>query len=79
MDFIDEHPFAFLLFILATATAVIVAAVSVTSNYVGDYTCSKKAIMLQTEYQYGFWEGCWIKANDNTWVEYTTIRNVGGN
>lgn len=75
--FLNEHPMTSLVIILVFALALIVTVVNVPIYYAMDHSCSKKAEMLNTEYKYGYWEGCWIKQQDNTWVEYTTIRNVG--
>lgn len=75
--FVNEHPMTSLVILLALALSLIVTVVTVPSYYAMDYSCSKKAEMLGTEYKFGYWEGCWVKQPDNTWVEYNTIRNVG--
>ena len=76
-SFINEHPMTSLVVLLVLALGLVVAIVNVPIYYAMDYSCGKKAEMLNTEYQYGYWTGCWVKQPDNTWVEYTTIRNVG--
>lgn len=75
--FLNEHPMTSLVIIILLALALIVAVVNIPCYYALDHSCSKKAAMLNTEYKFGYWEGCWIKQKDNTWVEYTTIRNLG--
>lgn len=78
MRFLEYHPLTFLLLAIVLTTALVVGVVAVPSYYVEEHTCATKAAMLETEYQFGFWEGCWIKQPDNTWVEYSKVRNVGG-
>lgn len=73
-DFLLEYPLTSLLIIIAIVTAIAVAVVAVPAHYAVEHTCAKKAAVMQTDYKYGFWEGCWIKKGD-TWVEYNTIRN----
>lgn len=73
--FLNEHPITSLIIIIAIATVIAVGVVAVPAYYAQEHTCTKKARVMQTEYQYGFWEGCWVK-DEGKWVEYTTIRNV---
>jgi hypothetical protein len=75
-DFLLEYPLTSLIIIIALVAALAVGVVAVPAHYAADHACGKRAAIMQTEYQYGFWEGCWIK-KDNAWVEYNTIRNVG--
>lgn len=75
--FLTEHPIASLIAAIILTTAIAVAAVALPCRYAAEHQCSKRADMLKTEYQYGFWEGCWVKQSDNTWVEYSTVRNLG--
>ena len=75
--FLTEHPFTSLIIIIALATVITVGVVALPIRLAVDHTCAKRAELLETEYHYGFFEGCWIKNKDNTWVEYQTIRNVG--
>lgn len=72
--FITEHSIASLLIIIAIVTVVAVGVVAVPAHYAADHACAKRAEMLETEYQYGFWQGCWVKDSGH-WVEYRTIRN----
>ena len=74
--FINEHPMTSLVILLVLALALIVAVVDIPVYYVMDYSCSKKAEMLNTDYKFGYWTGCWVKQPDGTFVEYGTIRNV---
>jgi len=74
--FLTENPLTSLIIILAIVTAVAVGVVAVPAHFAADHACAKRAEMLETEYQYGFWEGCWVK-DEGKWVEYGTIRNVG--
>lgn len=74
---LNEHPCASLIAAIILVTAIAVAAVGIPCRYAAEHQCSKRAAMLQTEYQYDLWTGCWVKDKDNTWVEYKTIRNVG--
>lgn len=75
--FLNEHPITSLLIIIAIVTVVAVGVVAVPAHLAADHACAKRAEMLDTEYQYGFWTGCWVKDKDNSWVEYRTIRNLG--
>lgn len=75
-NILNEHPMTSLIVILVLALALIVAVVNTPIYFAMDYSCSKKAEMLNTEYKYSYWTGCWVKDNDGTWYEYTTIRNV---
>lgn len=75
--FLNEHPISSLLIILAIVTAVAVGVVGVPAHFAAEHTCAKRAEILETEYQYGFWQGCWVRGKDGAWVEYNTIRNVG--
>ena len=75
-NLINEHPMTSLVVLLVLALGLVVAVVNVPIYYAMDYSCGKKAEMLNSEHHFGYFEGCWIKQPDNTWVEYTTIRNV---
>lgn len=75
--FLTEHPIASLIAAIILTTAIAVAVVYIPCRYAAEHQCSKRADMLHTDYHYGFWEGCWIKQPDNTWVEYSTVRNLG--
>ena len=77
-EFCYDHPMLVLIGALVLATALIVGCVCVPAHYAADHACAVRAEMLETEYQYGFWKGCWIK-DEGKWVEYRTIRNVGVN
>ena len=74
--FINERPITSLIIIIAIVTVVAVGVVAVPAHLAADHACAKRAEMLETEYQYGFWQGCWVK-DEGKWVEYNTIRNVG--
>jgi len=74
--FLNEHPITSLIIIIAIVTVVAVGVVAVPTHLAADHACAKRAEIMQTEYQYGFWEGCWVK-DEGKWVEYGTIRNVG--
>ena len=74
---LNEHPFASLIAAIIIVVALALAIIDIPIYYAMDYYCGKKAEMLNTEYKYGYWEGCWVRDKDGTWVEYTTIRNVG--
>lgn len=75
LDYIlTEHPIASLIAAIILTTAIAVAVVYIPCRYAAEHQCSKRAAMLQTDYHYGIWEGCWIK-KDGAWVEYNTIRN----
>ena len=74
--FLNEHPITSLIIIIAIVTAITVAVVAVPVHLAADHACAKRAEMLETEYKYGFWQGCWVK-DEGKWVEYNTIRNVG--
>lgn len=73
-DFAYEHPMIVLIGAIILATALIVGCVTVPAYYAQEHSCAKKAGVMQSEFQYGFWEGCWVK-KDGSWVEYNTIRN----
>lgn len=75
--FLNEHPITSLIIIIAIVTAVAVVGVVVPARLAADYSCSKRAEILETDYQYSVWTGCWVKDKDNSWVEYRTIRNLG--
>ncbi|MBQ1572583.1 MAG: hypothetical protein IIZ78_15750 [Clostridiales bacterium] len=76
-NILNEYPMTSLVIIILFALALIVAVVNVPIYYALDYGCSQKAEMLNTEYKFGYWTGCWVKdKKDGTWYEYTTIRNV---
>jgi hypothetical protein len=75
-NFLNEYPITSLIIIIAIVTAVAVVCVAFPAHIAADHSCAKRAEMLETEYQYGFWEGCWVK-DEGKWVEYGTIRNVG--
>jgi hypothetical protein len=75
--FLNEHPISSLLIIIAIVTAIAVVVVAIPAHFAADHTCAKRAEILETEYQYGFWQGCWVRGKDGAWVEYNTIRNVG--
>lgn len=77
LDYIlTEHPIASLIAAIILTTAIAVACVALPCRYAAEHQCSKRAAMLQTDYQYDVWTGCWLK-EEGKWVEYKTIRNVG--
>lgn len=76
-DLFLSHPMTVLIGAIILATALVVGATVVPSYFAEEHTCAKKASVLQTDYRFGFWEGCWVKQKDGAWVEYNTIRNVG--
>lgn len=79
LDYVlTEHPIASLIAAIILTTAIAVACVVLPCRYAAEHQCSKRADMLKTEYQYDFWTGCWVKDKDGTFVEYSTVRNVGG-
>ena len=75
-DLFLYHPMTVLVGTVILAVALVFGVSVVTAYLAQEHTCAKKATMLDTEYQYGFWQGGWVKQN-NTWVDYNTIRNVG--
>ena len=76
-NLINEHPMTSLVVLLVLALGLVVAVVNIPIYYAMDYSCGKRAEMLGTEHHYGYLEGCWVlDKSNNTWVEYTTIRNV---
>ena len=75
--FLTEHPIDALIAAIILTTAITVAAVALPCRYASEYQCSKRADMLQTEHRYDFWTGCWVKDKDGTFVEYSTVRNLG--
>lgn len=75
--FLTEHPIASLIAAIILTTAIAVAVVALPARYASEYQCSKRADMLNTEHNYSFWTGCWVKDKDGTWIEYSTVRNVG--
>ena len=75
-DLFFSHPLTVMIGTVILAWALVVVATLGPSYFAEEHTCSKKAEMLSTDYRFGFWEGCWIKQN-NTWIDYNTIRNVG--
>ena len=75
--FLTEHPCASLIIGLILTVVITVAVVNVPIYYVMDHSCAKRAELLNTEHHFGYLEGCWLKDKDNnTWYEYTTLRNV---
>lgn len=75
-EFAYEHPMVVLISAILLATALVVVCVSVPAYYAQEHSCAAKARVMDTDYQYGFWQGCWVK-DEGKWVEYQTIRNVG--
>lgn len=75
-DLFLSHPMTVLVGAIILATALVVGSTIVPSYFAEEHTCAKKASVLQTDYRFGFWEGCWVK-KDGSWIEYNTIRNVG--
>lgn len=73
--FINEYPITSLIIIIAIVTVVAVVCVAVPTHFAADHACAKRAELLETEYQYGFWQGCWVKS-EGKWVEYSKIRTV---
>ena len=67
-EFCYEHPMIVLVSAIILATALVVCCVSIPAYYAQEHSCAKKASVMQTDYQYGFWEGCWVKDKDGTWV-----------
>lgn len=72
-DFFMDHPIWTM--ILAV---VLCSAVGIACTYAIDgYSCSSKAKMLDTDYQYGILKGCWIKDKPNgNWVDYSVRRTM---
>lgn len=76
-NLINEHPMTSLVVLLVLALGLVVAVVNIPIYYAMDYSCGKRAEMLNTSHHFGYLEGCWVlDKSTNTWVEYTTIRNV---
>ena len=76
-NLINEHPMTSLVVLLVLALGLVVAVVNIPIYYAMDYSCGKKAEMLNSQHHFGYFEGCWVlDKSNNTWVEYTTIRNV---
>lgn len=74
---LNEHPFASLIAAIIIVVALAIAIIDIPIYYAMDYSCGKKAEMLNSEHHFGYFEGCWVlDKSTNTWVEYTTIRNV---
>lgn len=74
--FITEYPLTSLLAILAIVTAIAVGIVALPVRLAADYACASRAEILETEYQYGLLQGCWIRGKDGDWVEYDKIKHV---
>lgn len=70
--FIDDHPVlgAFLIVVLIGCLA---CAPAYLSNYA---TCSAKAEVMGTDFQFGLFKGCWVKDTQGHWVDYTTFRRM---
>jgi len=71
VDFIEEHP------IIASILAVaLFVCITVVPGYFFNYnTCRSKAAVLNTDYKFGFYEGCFIK-EDGKWVDYDRYRII---
>ena len=76
-DLFLSHPMTVLIGAILLSIALVVGVHAVPSYFAQEHTCAKKASVLQTDYRFGFWEGCWVKQKNGAWVEYNTIRNVG--
>lgn len=74
--FITEHPLTSFIAILAIVTAVAVGIVALPVRLAADYACAARAEILETDYQYGLLQGCWIRDKDGAWVEYSKIKHV---
>lgn len=74
-DLFLYHPMTVPIGAIILSIVLVVGGTVVPSYFAQEHTCYKKAAILQTDYRFGFWEGCWVK-DDGKWVEYTTIRNV---
>lgn len=74
-EFCYDHPMVVFISTVMLAIALIVGCVCTPAYYAADHACAKRAEMLETEYKYGFWQGCWVKA-EGKWVEYGTMNNV---
>ena len=75
-DFLYEYPITSLIIIIAIVTAVAVGIVALPVRLAADYACAARAEILETDYQYGLLQGCWIRDKDGAWVEYSKIKHV---
>ena len=75
-DFLYEYPITSLIIILAIVTAIAVGIVALPVRLAADYACAARAEILETDYQYGLLQGCWVRGKDGAWVEYSKIKHV---
>lgn len=71
VDFVEEHPIIAAIFVVAFAVFITIVPAYFT-NY---NTCRSKAAVLNTDYRFGFYEGCFIK-EDGKWVDYDRYRII---
>lgn len=70
--FIDDHPVLGALLIV-----VLIGCLACAPAYLSNYaTCSAKAEVMGTDFQYGPFKGCWVKDTQGHWVDYTTFRRM---
>jgi len=71
VDFIEEHPI-----IASILVVALFVCITVVPGYFFNYnTCRSKAAVLNTDYKFGFYEGCFIK-EDGKWVDYDRYRII---
>ena len=75
-NFLNEYPITSLIIIIAIITAIAVGIVALPVRLAADYACASRAEIMQTDYQYGLLQGCWIRDKEGAWVEYSKIKHV---
>ena len=71
VDFIERFPV-----LSAILIVVFIIGIIMVPAYFGSYNmCSSKAAVLDTEFRFGFYEGCFIKENGK-WIDYDRYRFV---
>lgn len=75
VDFIEEHPIIASILVIAIVVAIFVGITVVPGYFLNYNTCRSKAAVLNTDYKFGFYEGCFIK-EDGKWVDYDRYRIV---
>lgn len=71
VDFVEAHPIIASILVIAFVVGIAAAP----SYFFAYNTCRSKAAVLNTDYKFGFYEGCFIK-EDGKWVDYARYRIV---
>lgn len=71
VDFIEAHPLITAILVIA----FVVGIVTVPAYVFASNQCSSKAAVLNADYKFGFYEGCFIK-EDGKWVDYDRYRII---